>query len=79
MTIRANTIIAIAESQGKIDDLTAILFEVADAGDETSTSLHRAIRARYLGDDDFDDLVHEIDHAMGKCATELGHDCPDAN
>lgn len=76
MTIRANTIIAIAESQGKIDQLTDILFQVSDM-DDLSTSLHRAIRTRYQSEDDFDDLVIEIDHAQGKCSTELGHDCDD--
>lgn len=67
-TTRANTIIAIAESQGQMFDLWKIATEAQDGN--KSTSLHRAIRERFTGDDDFDDLLHEIDHATGKCSDD---------
>lgn len=68
MTIRANTIIAIAESQGKMLDLWKIATEAQDGNE--STSLHRAIRTRFSGDDDFDDMMHEIDHVTGRCTDD---------
>lgn len=66
-TDRATRIVDMARAAGVADNLTEIMYQVEE-GDATSTDMHVLIRGSFSGDDDFDDLMHEIDHVYGDCA-----------
>lgn len=72
-TDRATRIVELAEATGVADNLDEILYWVSNMG-ELTTDLHRLIRDSFSSDDDFDDLMHEIDHLYGDC-TEGDDDC----
>lgn len=57
------------------DDIRTMLFEVMDSGLDDRTPVHRLIRDSFQSDDDFDDLQHEIEHALGDCH-DGDLDCP---
>jgi len=67
MTDRAEKILALANDLGvDVDDA----FSAVDRGDADTNPVHTLIRDSFDGDDDFDDLWHEIDHATGACSND---------
>lgn len=73
-TTRAQEIITLAAELGMTDELVNTMFAVSDNPHNLPTRLHSEIRARFTYDDDFDEFMHEIDHALGICS-DAGHDC----
>lgn len=57
------------------DDIQTILMDVMDLGRTDATPVHRLVRDSFQSDDDFDDLRHEIEHALGECG-DNDPDCP---
>lgn len=51
-------------------DIQTILMDVMDLDMGDASPIHRLVRDSFQSDDDFDDLRHEIDHAMGECSDD---------
>jgi hypothetical protein len=67
---------AITDLAADLDvDPIAACMDVIDGMDTTSTRLHVLIAASFTSDDDGDDMVHEIEHALLEC-DGTGDDCP---
>ena len=70
---RADAILAAYDRLPDTDDkpgIQEILLEAADGnpdGSKIESPIHDLIRSSFTTDDDFDDLRHEIEHAMGEC------------
>ena len=78
---RADAILAAYDQLPDTDDkedIQVILLEAVDGapdGSKIESPIHDLIRESFTTDDDFDDLRHEIEHAMGEC-DGLDEDCP---
>lgn len=77
---RANRILAAYDLLPDTDDkpdIQEILYDVMDGQGQydDASSIHRLVRDSFQSDDDFDDLEHEIEHAMQEC-TDDNPDCP---
>jgi hypothetical protein len=69
-TTRSMRILDMAEAMGEdtFNMLDDIMYDVLDGA--ILTPLHRLIRDSFSGDDDFDDLRHEIAHDLGDCSDD---------
>ena len=71
-TPRAELIVSVARFMGVSDtDIINAHVDVMDTFDDdikaAGNPLCVAIRAAYSGDDDYDELGHELDHVLGLC------------
>ena len=75
MTTRAMGIIIAAHAAGMTDDqLVTRLQEFLDV-DMIGDDVDKTIRSVFSGDDDYDDMIHEVDHALARCSDD-DDDCP---
>lgn len=65
---------AIADLAADLDmDPISAAFDVVDMVSSDRTPLHVLIATSFTTDDDADDMIHEIEHALLECD---GTDCP---
>jgi len=68
-TTRATEIVTAARAMGRTDqDIITTLQNILDL--PITDELGALMRDRFSGDDDYDELVHEIDHELGNCTDE---------
>lgn len=75
-TARASAIMIAGHAMQMTDqEILTVAIDFLDIPNEDNlTDLQRTIRASFSTDDDFDDMIHELDHAMGNC-TDDDPDC----